>query len=392
MVYNFDKVVDRKGTSTYKYEFCDFYFGSNDVLPLWVADMDFETPDFIMDVIKSRANHNVMGYTVPPKNFNSILKNWVERNHNWELSEDWIKFMPGVLPSIAAVLQVFSKPGENIIIQTPVYPPFISIPKSNGRRVLYNKLKRVGNTYEMDLDDFRMKAKEGASVFILSNPHNPAGVVFTKHELHSIAEICHEHGILVISDEIHCDLAHPGSEHIPFASVSKKAKENSITFMAPSKTFNIAGLGTSFCIVPNTKLRKQFYSYLNALHISHSNMFAYLATIEAFTKGDEWLKQLKVYLRNNFDFALNYFKAKMPLIQPFDSKASFLLWIDFSALALDSAGLKKLMVKEGQIGMYDGHDFGLGGEGFHRLNVGAPLTVVKDALQRIEKAVNKQIL
>lgn len=389
MAYNFDKLIDRKGTSTFKYEFCSYYFGSNDVLPLWVADMDFETPDFIMKEVVKRAQHPVLGYTIPPKTMNKTIANWMKRHHNWEVHDKWIKFMSGVLPSIAVALQTFTKPGENVIIQTPVYPPFISIPEANNRKVVVNQLKRVGEKYEMDLDDFRKKAEAGASAFIMSNPHNPAGVVWSRDELATVAEICHKHQILVISDEIHCDLVHNGHEHIPFATVSEKARKISLTLMAPSKTFNIAGLGVSFCIVPDSKLRKKYYDSLNALHIAHSNMFAYTGLMEAFTNGDEWLMQLKNYLRANFDFALDFIQERLPQVKAFDAHASFLLWLDFSALNLDDKALKKLMVREGKIGMNSGGDFGPGGEGFQRLNVGAPRSVVEDALKRIEKAVHK---
>ena len=388
MNYDFDKIIDRRGTSTYKYEFCNYYFGTDDVLPLWVADMDFETPDFIMTPLQERMKHPVMGYTIPQKELNSSIINWIGRQHNWTLSDKWIKFMPGVLPSIAAALQVFSQKGDKVMIQTPVYPPFISIPKAAGRKVTYNKLKREGNRYKMDIEAFKSQITDNTSVFILCNPHNPAGVVWTKDELKQIAEICYDNHVLVISDEIHADLVHPGKTHIPFATVSRKARENSITLMAPSKTFNIAGLGNSFCVVPNTKLRNAYYRYLNALHISHSNMFAYLATIHAFNKGDEWLRQLKVYLQENFRYANDYILKNMPMVEPFETDASFLLWLDFSKLGLDSVKLKQLMVKKGKIGMNNGADFGPGGEGFQRLNLGAPRSVITEALKRIEKAVN----
>ncbi|MFB6340406.1 MalY/PatB family protein [Saccharicrinis sp. FJH62] len=390
MKYDFDKLIDRRGTSTYKHEFSQYYFGSDDILPLWVADMDFETPDFIMDEVIKRANHRVLGYTVPSRTMNNIIAEWIERNHNWKIHTSWIKFMSGVLPSIAVALQTFSSEGDNVIIQSPIYPPFISIPKANKRNVVFNQLKRVGNSYEMDLDDFRKKAKKGASVFIMSNPHNPAGIVWERETLKEVAEICHAYNILVISDEIHCDLVHPGHEHIPFATVSKKAREISITLMAPSKTFNIAGLGVSFCVVPDLKLRKKFYDALNALHIAHSNMFAYIGLMEAFKNGDDWLKQLKIYLRGNFALALDYINRNIPLVKPFDAKASFLLWLDFTDMGLNSKDLRKLMIEEGKIGMNNGADFGPGGEGFQRLNVGAPRTVIEDALRRIEKAVNNR--
>ncbi|MFB6317668.1 MalY/PatB family protein [Saccharicrinis sp. FJH54] len=388
MKYNFDKLIDRRGTSTFKYEFSHYYFGTEDILPLWVADMDFETPDFIMEEVIKRANHRVLGYTIPSREMNQIIADWIRRNHNWDIHTSWIKFMSGVLPSIAVALQTFSSEGDKVIIQSPIYPPFISIPEANNRKVVFNQLKRRGNSYTMDLDDFRKKAEEGASVFIMSNPHNPAGIVWDRETLTELAEICYAHQILVISDEIHCDLVHPGYEHIPFATVSKKAEEISITLMAPSKTFNIAGLGVSFCIVPDLKIRKKFYDALNALHIAHSNMFAYIGLMEAFKNGDEWLKQLKIYLRQNFDFALDYIHQNIPQVKPFDAGASFLLWLDFTDTGLNSKELRKLMIEEGKIGMNNGADFGPGGEGFQRLNVGAPRTVIADALKRIEKAVN----
>lgn len=387
MTYNFDTIVDRRGTSTYKYEYCEYYFGSTDVLPLWVADMDFQTPDFILSAIQDRLKHPVLGYTILKDDFTQTIVDWLKRHHNWQPEANDIKFMPGVLPSISLAIKCFSKKGDSVIVQPPVYPPFISIPKANEREVLYNKLKRVENEYVFDRADFLKCAEKGASVFVLCNPHNPGGIVWSHDVLAEIADICNHYGILVISDEIHADLVHPGNKHIPFATVSKKARENSITLMAPSKTFNMAGLGASFAVVPNNKIRAKYYRYLNALHVSHGSVLSYEATKAAFTHGDEWLRQMLDYLTGNFEFAYRFIADKMPEIIPFRAQASFLLWLDFSNLGVKDNELKKILVQKGKIGMNQGPSFGPGGKGFQRLNLGTPRSVLEDALTRISVAI-----
>jgi cysteine-S-conjugate beta-lyase len=387
MRYNFDTVVDRRGTDTYKYEYCDYYFGSADILPLWVADMDFETPDFILNAIKERIQHPVLGYTILKDDFAQTIAAWLQRRHHWQPDTNHIKFMPGVLPSISLAIKCFSKKGDRVIVQPPIYPPFISIPKANEREVLYNKLKRVENEYVFDRADFIKCAEKGASVFVLCNPHNPGGIVWSRDVLAEIADICHHYKILVISDEIHADLVHPGYEHIPFTTVSKKATENSITLMAPSKTFNMAGLGSSFAIVPNNKIRAGYYRYLNALHVSHGSVLSYEATKAAFTYGDEWLDEMLKYLVGNFEFAYRFIAENMPQVVPFRAQASFLLWLDFGKLGIKDNDLKKLLVQKGKIGMNQGPSFGPGGKGFQRLNLGTPRTVLAEALTRIADAI-----
>ena len=389
MKYDFDRIIDRSGTNALKYSVLKERYGRDDLLPLWVADMDFETPDFITDALRKRLDHSLFGYTSVPAELWDTIAKWVEDHHAWKVKKEWITYIPGVMKGVGAAINVFVRPDEKIIIQPPVYYPFRLVPQGNGREVVYNPLKRVeGGSYEMDFDNLAKVADDKCRLLILSNPHNPAGICWSRETLERLADFCYDRGIIVISDEIHSDLALFGNRHIPFATVSDKAAGISITFGAPSKTFNTAGIVNSYAIVPDDTLRRRFYKWLDANELSEPNIFSIIAIIAAFSKGEEWRRQLLSYIEDNIRFVEDYLKENIPYIKAVRPQASFLVWLDCRKLGLDHKGLIDLFVNRARLALNDGEMFGQGGQGYMRLNVGAPRALVKQALDRLLLAVS----
>jgi len=389
MKYDFDRIIDRSGTNALKYSVLKERYGCDDLLPLWVADMDFETPDFITDALRKRLDHSLFGYTSVPAELWDTIAKWVEDHHAWKVKKEWITYIPGVMKGVGSAINVFVRPDEKIIIQPPVYYPFRLVPQGNGREVVYNPLKRVeGGSYEMDFDNLAKVADDKCRLLILSNPHNPAGICWSRETLERLADFCYDRGIIVISDEIHSDLALFGNRHIPFATVSDKAAGISITFGAPSKTFNTAGIVNSYAIVPDDTLRRRFYKWLDANELSEPNVFSIIAIIAAFSKGEEWRRQLLSYIEDNIRFVEDYLKENIPYIKAVRPQASFLVWLDCRKLGLDHKGLIDLFVNRARLALNDGEMFGQGGQGYMRLNVGAPRALVKQALDRLLLAVS----
>jgi cystathionine beta-lyase len=387
--YDFDEIIDRSGTSAYKLELCKWRFGTDDVLPLWVADMDFRTPDFVMDAIRQRCEHEILGYTIKNKEFYTPIINWIQYKHNWAVDPRWIGFVPGIVPAMAVAVLAFSNPGDKVIVQSPVYPPFYSVVENNKRQLAINELQLVDGQYRMNIDELRQLAADPAcKLLLLCSPHNPGGRVWSKEELAEVADICAENNVIVVSDEIHADLVLPGYEHIPFATVSEKAKQNSIVLMAPSKTFNIAGLGSSSYIIPNPDLFNTFSRQLQALEFAGGNIFAFVATKAAYEQGADWLNQLIEYIQGNVDFVDSYLKTNIPQVKAIIPQASFLVWLDFSGLGLTDDEVEELLVKKAKIGLNPGRSFGKGGAGFHRLNIGHSRIQIKEALDRLKQAVH----
>ena len=388
--YDFDKVIDRRGTGTVKYGLLKQAFGRDDLLPLWVADMDFATPPFIADALKRRMEHPVFGYSVLPDGYWQTVAAWIESHHGWKVEEKWMTYIPGIVKGIGMAVNVFTQPGDKIIIQPPVYHPFRITPQGNGRKVVWNPLiRRDDGTYEMDFDNLAAVADPQCKLLILSNPHNPAGIVWPKETLRRLAEFCHDRGIVVISDEIHCDMTLFGHRHTPFASVSDKAAHCSITFGAPSKTFNIAGIVSSYAIVPDDTLRRRFFSWLDANEFSDATFFASIATMAAFTHGEEWRQQMLRYVEHNIEFVENFCRDHIPAVKPLRPEASFLVWLDCHDLGLDHDALVNLFVNKARLALNDGEMFGPGGEGFMRLNVATPRSVLKQALEQLETAIGE---
>lgn len=387
-MYDFDKIVDRTGSGDLKHEVLAERYGRADLLPLWVADMDFETPEFITDALRRRLEHSLFGYTVEPKDYWPTVQKWIKDHHGWDVKRDWLSYIPGIVKGIGMVINVFTKPDEKVIIQPPVYHPFRLTPEGNGREVVYNPLKENSDgSYSMDFDNLEEVADDKCKVLILSNPHNPAGIVWDKDTLARLAEFCYDHNILVISDEIHCDMALWGNTHVTFATASDKAAQCSITFGAPSKTFNIAGIVSSYSIIPNDEIRNRFYTWLAANELNEAPMFSPIATIAAFRNGEQWRKAMLHYVEQNILFIEEYCKTHLPKIKPLRPEASFLVWLDCRALGLNHEQLIDLFVNKAHLALNDGEMFGKGGAGFMRVNVGTPRAILTKALEQLTEAV-----
>ena len=388
--YNFDQIVDRKGTNALKTDVLKERYGSDDLIPLWVADMDFLSPPAVSEAIIERAKHGLFGYTSPSQAYYDSIINWVKSNHNWTVYKQWLTFIPGIVKGIAFVIDCFSTQENHIIIQPPVYHPFKIIPTLHQRKVVDNPLVLEAGHYKMDLKDLNKKIDSSTKILILCNPHNPGGRVWTKQELVDLAEICYDNDILVISDEIHSDMAFGDNKHVPFASVSEKAAQNSISFMAPSKTFNIAGIVSSYSIIPNDKIRTKFNNYLKSSELEEGHIFAYLAAQAAYEKGGEWLREAKEYIWGNILFVEEFMKSNIPQIKTMIPEASFLVWLDCRQLNLSQEDLVSLFVKDAKLALNDGSMFGKEGEGFMRLNVGSPRSIIEKALNNLKAALNNK--
>ena len=394
MKYNFDQVISRRNTNCAKWDAVKAIFGSEDVIPMWVADMDFPTAKPIVDALKKRAEHPFYGYTQAGKNTTEAVVDRMKRKFNWKIKPEWVVFTPGVIPALSGAIKSLTHPGDEIILQEPVYYPFFSAVKSNGCQINTNQLKFKNGRYEMDFTDLESKfSPKGGMHFgssriraiVLCNPHNPIGRLWGREDLKRLGKIIIGHGAIVISDEIHCELLFKGYKHTPFASISKEFEQNSIVCMAPSKTFNLAGLSASTIIIPNKKLRDGFQE-AGAAH--GVNLFGLTALEAAYRHGDEWLEQLLDYLQGNLDFTMKYFKENIPKISVIQPQGTYLLWLDCRALGLDDKALSNFMKEQAKVGFDDGSMFGLGGSGFERMNIACPRSILKEALQRIEKAVN----
>lgn len=384
MTYNFDKIIDRTGSGDLKHEVLEERYGRSDLLPLWVADMDFETPAFITESLRQRLNHSLFGYTVVPAELWETIIQWIKDHHQWTIRKEWLTYIPGIVKGIGMAVNVFTKEDEKVIIQPPVYHPFRLTPKGNGREVVYNPLKlREDGSYDMDFEQLAEVTDEKCRLLILSNPHNPAGICWSAETLRRLAHFCYERNIIVISDEIHSDMALFGYRHTPFASVSEEAAQCSITFGAPSKTFNIAGIVSSYAIVPNDSIRRKFYTWLEANELNDPPLFSPIATIAAYQQGEEWRQQMLRYVEDNIRYVEDYCRTRIPLIKPVRPEASFLVWLDCRALELSHDELIDRFINQAHLALNDGAMFGPGGEGFMRMNVGTPRSILHEALERL---------
>lgn len=387
--YDFDKLVDRSGSGAYKYDRLEQVFGRPDLIPLWVADMDFETPQCVTDAIRQRLEHSLYGYTCDPADWWPTVMEWIESHHGWRTQREWFTFIPGIVTGIGLAVNVFVGQGEKVIIQPPVYHPFRLVPQGNRCEVVYNPLiLHEDGSYTMDFDNLERCYDEKCRLLILCNPHNPRGILWDRETLVRLAEFCHAHHLLVISDEIHCDMALWGKHHIPFASVSDKAAQCSITFGAPSKTFNMAGVISSYAIVPNEQIRNRFYGWLSVNELNEAQLFAPIATIAAFRYGEEWRREMLKYIESNIEYVEQYCKAYIPEIKPLRPDASFLIWLDCRALHLQHEELVDMFVNKARLALNDGEMFGREGRGFMRMNVASSRSVIEEALGRLRQAVH----
>ena len=386
--YDFDQVIDRSGSGDLMHEALLPRWGRKDLLPMWVADMDFAVCPAILEALRKRLEHPILGYTVFPDDYKPAIQDWIFSHHQWKVEQDWINFIPGIVKGLGMVLNVFTRPGDKVIIQPPVYHPFRLVPQGNDRKVVFNHLKRnTDGSYSMDFDQLEQVYDKDCKVFVLCNPHNPAGICWDRETLVRLADFCYDHHLLVVSDEIHCDLAMFGHKHIPFASVSEKAAEITITFQAPTKTFNIAGIITSHSIIPNPELRSKLYHWIDVNELAEAHIFAPIATVAAFRHGEEWRRQLLSYLEKNIRFVEDYCAENIPGIVPVRPQASFLVWLNCRALGLNHEQLLDLFIDKAHLALNDGEMFGPGGEGFMRLNIGSPISVVRQGLEQLSKAV-----
>ena len=396
MKYDFDQVCDRKNTDCAKWDSVQSLFGSEDLIPMWVADMDFPVAQPIVEALKKRAEHPFYGYTMPGTGVVQAVVDRMQRKYDWEIKPEWVVFTPGVVPALNVAVRMLTRPGDEVIIQEPVYFPFFPAVTSSGCQISTNELKLINNHYEMDFEDLegRFQPRTGmrpipsrVKAFMLCNPHNPVGRLWNKEELIRVGEMAVRHGAVVISDEIHCELLFKGHNHTPFASISEAFEQNSIVCMAPSKTFNLAGLEASSVIIPNKKLRTDFAATRAGI-LPGPSLFGYVAMEAAYRLGDEWLEQLLDYLQGNLDFLLDFFADRIPRIKVIKPEGTYLVWLDCRELGMDKIELRSFFRNKARLGLDDGFLFGSGGSGFERMNIACPRVILNEALHRIESAVN----
>lgn len=389
MKYNFDEIIDRRGTESVKWDAVSERWGRNDLLPTWVADMDFRTPSFVMNALRKRLEHEVLGYTFACEEWYTSIINWLQSRHGWKVKREELTFMPGIVRGLAFAIQCFTEKGDKVMVMPPVYHPFFLVTEKNKREVVYSPLVLRDGQYYIDFDRFR-KDIQGCKILILSNPHNPGGRVWTREELEQIAEICYESKTLVISDEIHADLTLPPYQHITFALVSEKARQNSLVFMSPSKAFNMPGLASSYCIIENKEICRCFQEYMEASELSEGHLFAYLSVAAAYSNGTEWLDQVLAYIQSNIDFTDAFLSEYIPNIKMIRPQASYLVFLDCRTLGLNQKELVDLFVDGAHLALNDGTMFGKEGEGFMRLNVACPRSVLEKALKQLKKACDNR--
>jgi cystathionine beta-lyase len=382
MPYNFDEHIDREGTDSVKFDFRKQYFGREDVIPMWVADMDFPVPPFVSEAVRRRAGHPVYGYSIIPESYYEAVIAWQKRRYDWDIRRDWILFSPGVVTGLNVIVQALTDPGDKIIVQPPVYFPFFSCVEKNGRKLLYNQLVEKDGIYSIDFDDLENKMKEGARMLILCSPHNPVSRCWTRDELEWLGAKSIEYGVLVVSDEIHCDLVFEPHQHIPLATLSEEIAQNTITCIAPSKTFNLAGLFTSSIIIANDSLRRKFKYAEEKIHLS-ANIFGITAAEAAYRTGEDWLGELMTYLKSNAGLVKDYLAVNMPEISVSPIEATYMLWLDFRKLDFSAPDLKKLLIEKAGLGFVEGTTFGPGGDGFQRMNIACPRATLEMAMKRI---------
>ncbi len=388
MEYDFDRVIDRRNTDSTKWGFNEKQFGDKDVLSMWVADMDFESPAPVINAIIQRAQHGIFGYAMRPDSYYDSMVEWMRKRHGWEIKREWLANAPGVVNALDLAVHTFTQPGDKIIIQPPVYHPFFTIVRNNGRQLILNPLKLENGRYRMDLHDLERQIDGRTKVLILCSPHNPVGRVWTKEELAALGELCVRRNILIFSDEIHSDLILRGYKHSPLAMLSKELEQRTLTFIAPSKTFNVPGLGASAVIIPNHRLMTEFKHTLDNFGLELGNVFGTVALETAYRHGEEWLEQLLNYLQGNIDFVLRFIQTRVPKIKVIRPEGTYLLWLDCRELELDNAALRDLFLKKAKVALNEGHTFGTGGDGFMRMNIGCPRSILEEGLKRIERAVN----
>lgn len=386
MKFNFDKSINRNNTDCIKYDAMEPFLGVKDAIPMWVADMDFNSPPCIVDALKKRLEHEVFGYSFKTDAFHKSIIDWMQKRHQWHVEKEWISFSPGVVAGFTIAIEQFTKPGDKIIVQPPVYFPFFQSISNTGRVVEYNPLKLDNGRLNFDFEDLKSRITGDTKMLLLCNPHNPGGSVWTKDELIELSEICNDNNIMVVSDEIHADVVFAPAKHTPYASISEKAAKNSITIMSHSKTFNVAGLTTSFVIASNKNILDKYNKALSIPHLHMGNIFGTEALMAAYNGGEEWLEELITYLKGNIDFVDNFIKQHLPNFRVIIPESTFLIWIDCTQLKMTGEELKQFFLHKAKVAINEGSMFGPGGDGFIRMNIGCPRSTVETAMNRIKEA------
>ena len=387
MNWNFDEEISREGTDSVKYDLRYEIFGRRDIIPMWVADMDFRTPYFITEELRRRLDHGIYGYSFRSSDYFSSIINWFGSRYNWKIEKENICFCPGTVPAINLCTLAFTRPGDSIIVQPPVYFPFFTAVESHGRKLIYNQLMEKNGKWIMDLDSLSGIVSAETKMIIISNPHNPVGRVWSEEELEKLAEICLKNNIIILSDDIHCDLTLPGYYHTPVARLSGEIANITVTCVAPSKTFNLAGLSTSSVIITNPVLKKYFNRKVEILHIGNGNIFGSVASVAAYSEGQEWLRSLVEYIDGNINYVTGFCRELIPEIIPTQTEATYMIWLDCRKFAMSGKELQSFFIDKAGVGMNEGSTFGPGGEGFMRMNVATTRSRVEKAMQQIEQAV-----
>lgn len=385
---SFDRIHQRKNTRSVKWDMLQRVFQTEDVLPMWVADMDFTAPQEVIDALTDRAKHGIWGYTFVDDHVKEAIINWLHKRHQWQIDASWLSFSPGVLTSLHLAIEAFTEPNDNILIQTPVYTPFYDIIEKHQRTIVKNPLVLKNQHYQIDFEDFEKKLQEGVKAFILCSPHNPVGRVWTKEELTRMADLCVKYDVLILSDEIHSDLVFPNHVHTPIASLSKKISEQTITCMSPSKTFNMAGLQASYIVTENRSKRLQLNQHLQKYGLGLLNTMGNVGLEAAYKHGEAWLNQLMKVLEKNRDYVINMINKHTDTLKVIRPEGTYLMWIDCSRLQMDSKSLHRFMVDKAKIGMNQGVSYGQEGEQFMRINIACPPAILKEGMERMITAVN----
>ncbi|MBN1327476.1 MAG: PatB family C-S lyase [Candidatus Cloacimonetes bacterium] len=386
---NFDNKINRLGTDCYKWDGMQEKFGRTDLLPLWVADMDFPAADVIIDALAERVRHGVFGYTFRPETYYQSIINWHNQRHSSVIERSWILDLPGVVPGICLALQAIISSGDRVLIQTPVYDPFFQAVQDNGGELVVSPLKLVNNHYEIDFTDLEIKLANDVKVMLFCSPHNPVGRVWNLQELSRICELCVKNDVLLIADEIHSDLIFEPYRHIPAATISEEIKQRIIVLNAPSKTFNIAGLTTSYAVIPSEEIRRKVNEMIEKNHLILGNIFGNLALQTAYQQGAQWLDQLLIYLQNNYCFLRDYITREIPAVRVIRMEGTYLAWLDFREFGLNDSDLEKLLVDKAKIGLTPGIQYGQNGSGFMRLNFGCPRNILEQTLIRMKHALSQ---
>ncbi len=388
MTYNFETVLERRGTNSLKWDMTEALTGVQDVLPMWVADMDFKSPPAVIDALKERVEHGIFGYSGIPDSCYEAIIAWMKKRHGWEVQKEWILFTPGVVPAFHWVVRAFTHPGNNVILQPPVYYPFFNAVTYNGCQIIENELHYHDGHYEIDFEQLERQFDARTKVFLLCSPHNPVGRVWTQEELTRLGELCLRHKVVLCSDEIHSDLILRGFKHTPTAMISDEIAQNTITCCAANKTFNIAGLTTGFVIIPHPDLRQQFAHAKHNTGLHLSNLFGILATEAAYRHGEDWLEQLLDYLQGNLEYLTGFIEDKISHIRVVKPEGTYLAWLDCRELHLKDAKLREFLLEEARLWLVEGSKYGRGGAGFQRLNFACPRETLKDGLRRLGLTVN----